>query len=86
MVRQNDVKKTVWDLFIISVAIYNCFSIPLQIAYAPPTLEHPGFEALNNFIDLCFVMDIAVSFRTSFYDQETGDEVFDPKRTGKAYM
>lgn len=37
-------------------------------------------------IDFIFFLDIVVNFRTTFYDIETGDEVFDPKRTGHKYL
>lgn len=43
-------------------------------------------NALNNFIDLCFVADIIVCLRTTFYDTDTGDEVFDGKRTSMNYI
>jgi len=33
-----------------------------------------------------FVVDIVVAFRTTFYDMETGDEIFDPRKTGTAYI
>ena len=44
------------------------------------------FYVLNTLIDFIFLLDIIVNSRTSFYDMETGDEVFDPKRTGKKYL
>ena len=53
-------------LFII-LAIYNSFSIPIEIAYAPPSMEGAGFYVLNSLIDLVFLMDIIVSFRTTDY-------------------
>lgn len=86
MVRVNDPRKTNWDLVVIVLAIYNCFSIPFEIAFTPPVMEGAGFYILNTGIDLTFLMDIVVAFRTTFYDLETGDEVFDPKRTGKVYL
>ena len=49
-------------------------------------METPFFVFLNSLIDFIFFLDIIVNFRTSFYDIETGDEVFDPKRTGKRYI
>lgn len=86
MIRVNDPRKTIWDLFIIIVAIYNCFSIPLKIAFDPPTLQSAAFETADNIIDFLFVLDIMVAFRTTYYDMETGDEIFDPKKTGPAYI
>jgi hypothetical protein len=86
MIRVNDPRKTIWDLFIIIVAIYNCFSIPLKIAFDPLILQTPPFETADNIIDILFVVDIVVAFRTTFYDMETGDEIFDPRKTGTAYI
>ena len=78
MIKVNDSRKTAWDIFIISVAIYNCFSIPMKIAFDPPILESTFAEVADNIIDLLFIVDIFVAFRTTFYDFETGDEIFTP--------
>lgn len=68
-------------MLVIVFAIFNCFSIPFEIAFEPPMMESAWFFILNTLIDLAFVADIVVAFRTSFYDLETGDEVFSAKRT-----
>jgi hypothetical protein len=86
ILRQNDPRKTRWDLVIIFLAIYNSFQIPFEIAFNPPKMKQPEFILLNSLIDFTFLMDIVINFRTTFYDIETGDEVFDAKRTGKVYM
>ena len=86
MLRQNDPQKTKWDLIIIFLAIYNSFQIPFEIAFDPVDMKLPAFYVLNSCIDLVFLLDIIVNFRTTFYDIETGDEVFDSKRTGKMYL
>lgn len=86
MLRQNEPRKTKWDLVIIFLAIYNSFQIPFEIAFDPEKMKSPGFIALNTTIDLVFLLDIIVNFRTTFYDIETGDEVFDAKRTGRKYL
>ena len=49
-------------------------------------MKLPAFYVVNSLIDLVFLLDIIVNFRTTFYDIETGDEVFDSKRTGKMYL
>jgi len=86
MFQQNDPRKTRWDLLIIFLSVYNSFQIPFEIAFDPPTMKSTGFYVLNSLIDLVFTLDIVVNFRTTFYDIETGDEVFDWKRTGRAYL
>ena len=72
MLQINDKRKMKWDIFIIIIAIYNCFQIPIEIAYEPPEMESTGFFVLNTIIDMCFLLDILIHFRTTFYDLETG--------------
>ena len=86
ILRLNDPRKTKWDLIIIGLAIYNSFQIPFEIAFDPPNMKAPGFYVLNSLIDFFFLLDIIVNFRTTFYDIETGNEVFDSKRTGQKYL
>lgn len=68
MIRVNDGRKTFWDLFIILIAIWNCVCIPLQICFKLEALELAEVDALNNFIDFSFAVDILVCMRTTFYD------------------
>jgi hypothetical protein len=86
MVRVNDPHKTWWELFVILLAIYNSFSIPIEIAYEPEALKGASLYVLNTFIDFVFLADIIVQFRTTFYDLDTGDEIYDTKRIGMSYL
>lgn len=76
---------TRWYLFIIILAFYNCFSIPFQTAFEPPIMDESSFLIFNSFIDICFCLDILFSFRTSFFDSITGDEIFDKWLIAKNY-
>lgn len=73
-------------MFVIIIAIWNCVCIPLQITFQPDWLETIGVDILNNFIDFCFVIDIIVCCRTTYYNTDTGDEVFEPKLTALNYI
>ena len=73
-------------MLVIVFAIYNCFSIPFEIAFEPIEMESANFFIGNTLIDLAFALDILIAFRTTFYDIETGDEVFNSKRTGSEYL
>lgn len=86
MIRTNDGRKTLWDMFVIVIAIWNCACIPLQICFEPPQLESLEVQVLNTLIDLCFVADIVACCRTTYYDEETGDEIFTVKRTALRYI
>jgi hypothetical protein len=42
--------------------------------------------ALNEFIDIIFIVDILINFRTSIADFITGDEIFDSKIIANRYL
>lgn len=86
MVPMNHSLKMNWDLLILVLAFYNCFEIPFEIAFNPPVLHSFSIEFLNNMTDVFFCLDIIVSFRTTYFDLETGDEIFDGKLTAIDYM
>lgn len=73
-------------MLIIVFAIFNCFAIPFEIAFKPEFMEESWFLLLNYLIDLSFVADIIVAFKTTFYDLETGDEIFNSKRSAEMYL
>ena len=75
----NHPKKIYFEIFVIILAIYNCFGIPLEICFQPVTMESTEFVVLNSIIDFIFGIDIYVQFKTTFYDPLSGDEVFDKK-------
>lgn len=79
MISQNDPRKTQWELFVIVLALYNCFFIPFELSFRPPELGGVEFLLLNTFIDILFGVDIFIQFRTTFYHPITGDEISDLK-------
>ena len=44
------------------------------------------FDALNAVIDLMFLIDIIISFRTTFVNQKTGDEISDTHLVARHYL
>ena len=71
--------RTNWDLFVMLLAIYNSFSIPIFIAFNPPAGENPGMVAIDFIIDMLFMCDIVLNFRTTFVNTKTGIEISDPR-------
>ena len=67
--------KIKWDLFIILLAVYNCVSLPIELALVPPFMQDNAmFDRFNNIIDIIFFVDIVINFRTTFVNPMTGDE------------
>lgn len=84
--RNMDPYRIKWDLVIIILAIYNSISIPLEIAFEPPSLRSTYAQVLDTVIDMCFALDILLTFRTTVVHPMTGDEIFDPKKIAKYYI
>ena len=49
-------------------------------------MDSSSFLVFNSCIDICFFLDIIFTFRTSFYDTITGDEVFDKWLIARNYL
>ena len=78
ILRVNSQAKLRWDIVVMIIAIYNTFTISLDIAYEPEQFKSNGFRAFNYLTDIVFFVDMGLNFRTAFYDFE-GNEVVDPK-------
>lgn len=68
------------------LAIYNCYCIPVDVAFSPPEFNTTLVKTINGMIDFAFFIDILVSFRTTFMDQKTGHEIHDSKRMATEYL
>ena len=86
MLRQAEPARTNWDLFVMLLAIYNSFSIPIFMAFQPASESNPGMIAIDFIIDMLFMFDIVLNLRTTFIHPKTGIEISDPKEIAKRYM
>lgn len=68
------------------MAIWNCYSLPFDVAFEPWSFNNEFFEVINGITDICFVLDIFFSFRTTYFNPKTGDEITDPKRIAIYYL
>lgn len=75
MFRFNDPILTKWDTFIIIIAIYNLFVLSYNIGFSPSWAKHPAFITFDSIQTLIYVLDIVVSFFTTYVDSE-GFEVW----------
>jgi len=68
------------------VSIWNCFMIPVDIAFQPPALEGLLAVVINYIIDVIFGIDIVLNFRTSYIIEATGVELFQPSLIALHYL
>lgn len=74
LIRPNDYFKVKWDMIIMSLSLFNCFSVPLTVAFQPEQFEANLFVYLNFAIDFAFFCDILVTFRTVYIDDQGNEE------------
>jgi hypothetical protein len=79
IVRISSLSRLLWDILVIVLAIYNSFLIPFQLAFYWPALSSTFMLCLDACVDLIFLFDIFVNFRTTYISQTTGNEVCNPK-------
>jgi hypothetical protein len=77
-----------WDMLIIFFACYNCFVLPVEIAFNQNKML-TGFNELryaNHVIDCFFFIDIIIGFRVTYRDAHTNEEIMNPKRIALNYL
>ena len=85
MFKPNDSFKSKWDIIVILGAFFNCFSIPFKVAYKPEYMDSTPFFVFNLCIDFVFLIDIFITFRTSYFD-DYGQEIDSPLEIAKNYL
>lgn len=80
-------KKMAWDVLIIVLAVINSYLLPVNIAYGlePVFSESTAYLIFMNGMDICFVIDMALMFFTSFIDIR-GSEVFSSQLIASEYL
>ena len=86
LIRLNGKPRIRWDFFVFIMSIWNCYSLPFNIAFSDTILDQWYFEALNSITDICFGIDILFNFRTTFLNRQTGDEIANSKQIAINYV
>ena len=69
-----------------TLALWNCFSIPFFVAFRPAIAESKSSNLIDGIIDFLFFIDILVNFRTTYFNKRTGDEVILPAKIARNYI
>ena len=80
---------SVWEKIIIVLAIYNAFMIPFQLFFKEYGLESFSGNTvafIDAVIDLIFIIDIIINFRTTFLDTNLSEEVTDSYKIASQYV
>lgn len=78
--------RLVWDMAVIIFAIYNSIMTPFLIAFDPPWSNSLAIVLVDWIINIFFIVDILINFRTTYTNTKTGAEVWEPKKIAKHYV
>ena len=85
LIRHTSQFRQKFDFLIIVCVIFNCFTIPIEIAFDPGFMQNVFFFLTNRLIDALFFLDMIVCFRTTFMN-DFGAEVVEPKQIAINYI
>ena len=57
--------------------------LPISISFQ---IDDQIIDTISMVIDICFLLDIIIVFRTSLLDEQTGEEIKDSKIIADAYL
>eukprot|EP00614_Pseudopedinella_elastica_P012985 CAMPEP_0172612206 /NCGR_PEP_ID=MMETSP1068-20121228/31770_1 /TAXON_ID=35684 /ORGANISM="Pseudopedinella elastica, Strain CCMP716" /LENGTH=835 /DNA_ID=CAMNT_0013416355 /DNA_START=8 /DNA_END=2515 /DNA_ORIENTATION=+ len=84
--------RMVWDVFLLVCLSFVAIFTPFQMAFLSTEhdLMYPGkwigFFVLDRFIDLVFVLDIGINFRSAWYNRDGSEIVFNQREAAMAYF
>jgi voltage-gated potassium channel len=82
----NNIKFVRWCILTSLLSIWSVFSAPFFSAFAEDVADGDGVMAITIIVDLVFMFDILLNFRTSFINSHTGDEESDPRTIAHNYL
>lgn len=78
--------RNTWDIVIIMFSLWNCILVPLHIAFIPESLEETLTLTINGMIEVAFLIDIFLNFRTTIANDLTGEEILDTRVISHRYL
>ena len=78
-----------WNNAVILLAMYNSVTIPMAIFYDTnglSTISSENIALLDALVDLTFLIDVIITFRTTYLDTSMGREETDTKKIAISYL
>ena len=64
-----------WDILIVLLLVFTVIVLPVSIAFYSEDQMQPGWLTVNTLVDILFIADILVNFRTGVVLPDRPDEV-----------
>lgn len=98
LIRHDSVFKAMWDWLILAFVIYTAIEIPFDVTFVIPRqteVKTSRFGALaalspiaigNLIVDLLFIIDIPINFRSAVVNKVTEEVIANPKKIAILYL
>lgn len=84
IISQSNALKMGWDLLILLVLIFISISVPYRITFIEK--DSKGWVTVYTIMDVCFGIDILLTFNTSYADIKLAKEIYDRKKIALNYV
>ncbi|CAI2376015.1 unnamed protein product [Moneuplotes crassus] len=84
--RAHDKNKLRWDLYIMLLATLNCFQVPYTLAFSEEGEEPLFLSVINWLLDVSFIIDLIIGFRSTYVNEKTGKEIVDLRLIALQYF
>lgn len=75
-----------WELWIVLCVLWNAIMLPYHMAFVPePDDQNKVASEMDNFIDICFIVDLVLNFATAYVD-DWGSLVTDRGEIAQFYL
>lgn len=68
------------------LATFNLFQVPYSVAFETQIGSGIANDIINWFIDIFFILDILINFRTTVIDEKTGEDIMDANKIAMKYL
>ena len=77
-------RKQAWEVFIIMVALYSVFVIPIRLGINPQLLD-PAYDAIDMITWVIYIIDVLINLRTTYIDN-FGQEITNSGKVMRHYI
>ncbi|XP_022788288.1 potassium voltage-gated channel subfamily H member 6-like [Stylophora pistillata] len=95
-IHHESVFKAIWDWFVLALVLYTSIEIPYKAAFLTKDVQRKGVwekinageprEVVNLLVDLMFIIDILINFRTTYVDKTSDMVISTPKKIAVHYL
>jgi len=75
-----------WDVFILFLALFVAVEVPLVLGFQLNTEPPSTLYYIDTLVNVCFILDLVISFRTAYMDPQLDLLVTTPWRVSSAYL